>query len=397
MSQHIFSANGNAHGRSKSVSKQAGKGPNEFERAMLINLYAANRLAEAEALAQLLIEQFPKHGLAWKVLGAIYQQLGRLDDAFEPMKKAIKLAPLDYQAHNNLGVLLKDVGRLDDAIASYRRAVAINQNFAEALGNLGAALHDKGQLTEALTCYKKKLAISPDDLDAQFHVDSLSGAQVERPPESYVKGVFDHYAKNFDTHLVEHLGYEIPIKIANLINSQKSLTPKNLRILDLGCGTGLVGQRIKNVCGHLVGVDLSPKMIEVAASKAIYDELHCAELTAMMQTQADHAYDVIVAADVFVYIGNLLKVLEEAKRVLRPGGFFCFTVESLDHLVAEVGLEIDTSQFFLQTSGRYAHSSTYIEALRSQLGFQPNSQTSEHLRMDRQKSITGYLVSWCMH
>jgi predicted TPR repeat methyltransferase len=394
VAQHIFSTPGGEAERNSQSSKQPGKGPNEFERQTLVGLFAANKLLEAEALAQMLIERFPKHSLAWKVLGAVYKQLGRHDEAFGPMQKAIKLAPLDYQAHNNLGVLLKDVGRLDDAIASYRRAVGINQHFADALRNLGSALHEKGELSEALACYKKKVALTPDDLDAQYHVAALSGSQVERPPESYVRGVFDHYAKTFDSHLVQHLGYEMPIQLADLIRSQRPAPQRDLQVLDLGCGTGLVGQEIKDVCARLVGVDLSPKMLEVAAAKSIYDELHCAELTAMMQSQASQSYDVIVAADVFIYIGNLSEVVKEVKRLLRPGGLFYFTAEALDQSVMNAGPHPDEAPFFLQTSGRYAHAPTYLDALRSEHQFDAGSFKSVHLRMDRHQPISGYLVSW---
>lgn len=384
MGQHIFSRPGVADAAAaKHQAKQ--KEPTEFERQTLVGLYATNKFAEAEALAQMLMARFPKHSLAWKVLGAVLKQTGRLAESLAPMQKAVVLAPRDWQAHNNLGVTLKDLGKTDQAIAAYRRAIALNPDFPEAHANLGAALREQGLSAEALQCYQRKLALSPDDPDATFMVKLLSGEQVERPPAVHVKGVFDHYAPTFDAHLVDKLGYQVPRQLVDLIAASPCGQRHDLRVLDLGCGTGLVGAAIKPHAAELVGVDLSPKMLERAAQKNVYNRLVCADLVSMMQSEPDAHYDIILAADVFIYVGVLDDVVTQAQRLLKPGGMLCFSVESSSS---------PDAGYVLQQSGRYAHAQHYLDHLRQAHHFGPITYLPSTLRMDKLQPINGHLVAW---
>ena len=102
----------------------------------LLEHYQAGRLEEAEALAALLTQQFPKHPFGWKALGLVFNQTGRLNKSLLPMQEAADLSPQDSEAHNNLGNTLKKLGRLDDAEASFRKAIALKPDFAEAHSNL---------------------------------------------------------------------------------------------------------------------------------------------------------------------------------------------------------------------------------------------------------------------
>ncbi|MDE2594079.1 MAG: tetratricopeptide repeat protein [Burkholderiales bacterium] len=386
MSQHIFSNTPSIDSNGPSSKNQAKqKEPNEFERQTLVNLYTANRFAEAEALAQMLIERFPKHPLAWKVLGAVLKQMGRLDEALVPMKKAIALSPRDWQAHNNIGVALKALGKTDEAMAAYRRAIALQPDFAEAHANLGEALRTKGLLPDALQCYRRKVALTPDDQDAQFLVQLLSGEQVERPPEAHVKGIFDHYAATFETHLVNQLSYRVPLQLGEFIAASPLGQRQDLRVLDLGCGTGLIGDVLKPYASELVGVDLSPKMLEQAAHKNVYHRLVCADLDTMMRSEPSAHYDLIVAADVFVYLGQLEGVIEQAKRLLKPQGQLYFSVESLDQ---------PDGRYFLQPCGRYSHALSYLNELQQAHHFDLLSCTPTALRTDNLQPIAGHLLAW---
>lgn len=184
--------------------KATGHAPGAKETNALASLFNAGRLAEAAKLAQEMTERYPRHGLGWKVLGAVSKQMGRNAEALAYMQKAVELSPNDahahsnlgfgyhdmgrlteaeassrraiqlkpdlVEAHNNLGMTLQESGRLDDAVASYRRALQLKPDYVEALSNLGVALQDVGQLGEAERCYRKALALRPDDTTAHSNL-----------------------------------------------------------------------------------------------------------------------------------------------------------------------------------------------------------------------------------
>ncbi len=156
-------------------------------------------------------------------------------------------------------------------------------------------------------------------------------------------------------------------------------------MLDLGCGTGLVGAALASPVRRLVGVDVSLKMLDQAKSKALYHQLEHGELLAMTQRQPADSFDVVVAADVFIYVGKLDEVVAAVWRLLRPGGLFAFTVESMPD---------DTAAYQLQASGRYAHAGAYLSNLAQTLGYTEVERTSQTIRCEDRKPIPGLLFIW---
>ena len=173
----------------------------------------------------------------------------------------------DYaEAHNNLGITLRELGKLDEAEASYRKAIALKPDAAGAHSNLGATLTELGRLDDAAASYRRVIALEPENSSAKHLLDALSGNTTETAPLDYVERLFDNYASKFEKSLVANLEYKIPKLIAEIIlrdNNADSLGS----IIDLGCGTGLVGAEIKQVCTHLKGVDLSQKMLDEAKER----------------------------------------------------------------------------------------------------------------------------------
>jgi predicted TPR repeat methyltransferase len=112
---------------------------------------------------------------------------------------------------------------------------------------------------------------------------------------------------------------------------EKAARPAHFKaMLDLGCGTGLAGAAFRAKADRLVGVDLSPRMIDAAREKGVYDRLEVCDLLEFLAAErgAEQHYDLIVAADVFAYLPDLAPVAAAAALVLAPGGFFAFTVET---------------------------------------------------------------------
>ena len=144
----------------------SGAEPPQDQLSYLLERYQAGKLEEAEELAELLTQKFPKHPFGWKVLGAVLQQTARLNDSFLPMREAVRLSPQDADAHNNLGNSLRELGRLDEAEASLRQAIALKPDFAEAHNNLGNTLKELGRLDETEASLRHAIALKPGFAEA---------------------------------------------------------------------------------------------------------------------------------------------------------------------------------------------------------------------------------------
>ena len=146
--------------------------PSQDQINCLLGHYQAGRLLEAEELAALLTQQFPKHPFGWEGLAAVLLKSGRLAESLAPMQVVVKLSPQNAEAHSNLGNLLKELGRFEDAEASYRQAITVKPELAEAHSNLGVTLNLLGRLDEAEASYRQAIALKPDYAEAHSNLGS---------------------------------------------------------------------------------------------------------------------------------------------------------------------------------------------------------------------------------
>ncbi len=241
----------------------------------------------------------------------------------------------------------------------------------------------QGNKSAAIEAYKNCLRLDAgDQLGASLRL-TLLGA-IEPPDhfrEGYVRALFDQYAARFDNSLVKALRYTVPERLFTLINETRPMTGAQERILDLGCGTGLAGNYFKKRAAFLEGVDLSPGMISQAAGKKIYHRLEAADITAFLQTPPALPYDLILAADVFVYVGALDTLFPLIAQTLSPGGLFGFSVQ-----------ETEGQHYLLGSDHRFAHSRAYVERLLAESGLIIRHMSREALRQDGPSPITGYIV-----
>jgi predicted TPR repeat methyltransferase len=294
----------------------------------------------------------------------------------------------------SMGNTLKKLGRMEEALASYQRALQIKPDFAEALNNMGNTLKDLGRLDEALVCYQRLIRLTPENLAVQHIIASITGNNTDCAPAQYVENLFDGYADKFDTHLRQALKYETPEKIVALVTRHATSAAKKWNVLDLGCGTGLVGSEIAPFARQLVGVDLSAGMLGKARARNLYQRLEHMDLLEMMRAEKDSSYDVIVAADVFIYLGKLDEIICEIKRLLSPGGFFAFSIEVLEALPDEETGRGAQREYQLENTGRYTHAVGYITRLAAANGFLPQEMAAIQLRMEQEKPVNGHLVLW---
>ena len=359
-----------------------------------VALKGLGQLDDAVASYRRALEIRPDYAEVHNNLGNGLADLGQPDDAVASYRRALKIKPDYAEAHNNLGNALTDLGQPDDAVASYRRALGIRPDYAEAYGNLGGALKSQGKLDEALACFQQQVRLTPGNDVAQHQIASLTGTNTERAPIQYVESVFDGYAEKFDTHLRQVLSYEAPEKLAALITQHSTPSAEKWKVLDLGCGTGLVGLAIAPFARQLVGVDLSGKMLEKARARNLYQRLERADLLAMMQGEKASSYDVIIAADVFIYLGKLDAVISEIKRLLCPGGVFAFSIEELVALSNEEAGQGVQRKYQLENTGRYTQSANYMARLACANGFLLQEMSAAIIRVEHGKPVNGYLALW---
>lgn len=245
---------------------------------------------------------------------------------------------------------------------------------------LGEFYEAAGDMAAAIGAWRTALALDPADHSGASLKLTLAGAEdATVMPGAFVEMLFDQYASKFDQALVNGLGYRAPVLLEAAIRATGR--ERFSLALDLGCGTGLMGERLRPMCDRLEGFDISAEMLRKARGKGVYDRLEKADLQNF--SYAGPPPDLVTAADVFIYLGALDGIFPAVCRLLAPDGLFAFSVERLD---AEDG-------FALQPSRRYAHSETYLRRILSDSGLTPVSVRTERIRDDRKEPVQGLIVT----
>jgi predicted TPR repeat methyltransferase len=249
-------------------------------------------------------------------------------------------------------------GDLTAAADLFAQAVEAEPGFAAAWFALGETSAKLGNRASAVAAFESALALDPQDrCGAALHLAQLGAADSARAMSSaYVRTLFDQYAPRFDGAL-EALAYRGPQLLLDA--AMRARLGEFAAALDLGCGTGLAGAAFRPCAAHLTGVDLSPAMIARCRAKSIYDRLETGELVVFLQAErtARRRYDLVIAADVFAYLYDLVSVVQAVADVLAPGGIVAFTVETQegDVLTERDGITLGEKL-------RYRHDSGHVRA-----------------------------------
>lgn len=316
---------------------------------------ALNRLgrhAPARVTLQRLLLSEPEHAPAWMLLG---QTLQALHDALA-------------------------------ARAAYERAVVLQPDLAPAWMHLGLLLKDLDQEASALAALQQARLAGGDAALLDFFGAALAGASAApgsaapgSAPPAYVRGLFDTYAPDFETHLVSALHYR-----GHLAVTQAAAACHRggaALALDLGCGSGLCGPLLRPLALRVEGVDLSPSMVRQTQACGAYDAVHETDLVAHLQ-RCTGALDIVVAADVFIYLGELDAVFSALARLLAPGGVFAFTAEHAK----------GPAPWILQPSLRYAHSEVGLRDLAARHQLRVLVLRAETLREEQGEPVVGWVV-----
>lgn len=346
-------------------------------RSML--LQDVGRSADALASAEQALATRPGYADAWCARGNALQGLDRFEEAVASYDRALGANAANAEAWCSRGAALKRLQDLGGALASYDRAIALNPGYATAHHYRANTLRALGRDAEAVGAYRQALALGADAAQVGFALAALGqGEAPDASPQEYVKELFDQYAGHFDRHLVDVLGYRTPALLGEALWMVG--VPEGVDSLDLGCGTGLLGPVLRPFSRTLAGVDLSGKMLEKARERGLYDRLECAAIGQFLDGRSGE-FGLVAAADVFVYFGDLTPVFTQVHRALRPGGWFCFSVEACEE-----------GDFTLRPSNRYAHSLAYLRRIAHAAGFEELYAEEACLRTDDGVPVMGRLV-----
>jgi predicted TPR repeat methyltransferase len=317
---------------------------------------------------------------AWFLLGNVREEQGRDDlEAASCFEKAVALDPSHARAWNNLGSAQQRLGMLDRALVSYRRSMQADPGLAQACLNLGRLAGTRGDLGLAAECFRTGLAHHPDDPTFVHLSAAAMGDRTARAPAGYVTNLFDGVAQHFERHLVQDLEYQVPEALAALV--RPALQAPGASVIDLGCGTGLIGRALASAGARIIGVDLSARMLDIAARRGDYAKLEQGDLVEVLARSAAGSVRAVLAADVFIYVGDLAPVFEAVARVLAPGGLFAFSVEGLG-----------SGTYALLPTGRYAQSPAYLRALAGNNGLREQSLERTRIRREGRGHAEGWLA-----
>ena len=357
--------------------------PGAQEREELDELINQKKFDEAQEKCLSLLKTYPSSAALNVHLGKCYFERGHIEHAITCYTKATQYQPKWEVGFAFLGQANYSQGNLDQAIEAYKKAISLNPKYEEAYNNLGIALQEMGKVEEAIEAYEKALSIKPDYANASHMLCSLTGKTTKSAPKEYVEDLFNGYAQRFDNSLIKELEYDIPKTLTQIVvedNTNNSMGS----VLDLGCGTGLVGLEIQNYCKNLEGIDLSNSMLEQAKQKKVYDKLTHVDIVEYLHN-ADLNYDYFISADVFIYVGDLHDVFHLIKSRNKCSGKLVFSTEYTEKC-----------GFHLEQSGRYSHSKDYIEGLCTRFGYSISHFSKVGLRKEKGKFLTGglYLLNF---
>lgn len=376
----------------------------------------AGNAAAALQSAERAVGLAPGEAITHYCLSEAQQRQGNVAAARTSINHALMLAPTNLRFRELAVDLAMAQADYAAAEAHLRAAFAQDQDIPGIKTMIGNALRYQSKIEEAGTWLSEAVVINPDDVDAlhglamvaylgndlataqryiaaalrhrpadagYLYMDAVfRGETPPQPPEAMTRGLFDRYANRFDTHLVGALKYRVPQKVATAILTR--FPDRKLNILDLGCGTGLLGAALGRIDGFFIGVDLSKPMLEEASKHNVYARLHQVNLLDALEATDANEYEVIVACDVFIYLGALDAAISNAFKVLRPGGWLFFSCEATPD---------DGPDFIVRKSMRYAQSQQYVKRLLDTTGFAAPLIEEIDLRMEQDGSIAGFLVS----
>jgi len=369
-------------------------------------------------------------------LGSVLMDIGDYEGAVEAYIAALELEPTHADANYNFAMLLQDGGANENAIYHYKKTVESDPDYFEAWANLGGlqlligdqagAVKSLGEALElaesdpngaaaaapqlgsalaaldpercmfgscpehAAEAFRKALRYQPGHIQADHALKAvLADPTVETASTDYVKSLFNDYAETFDSSL-SGLEYKAPELISQTMHKLLNAAGKKTfnTVVDAGCGTGLIGPLFEGISRKLIGIDISDGMLQKAKERGMYASLREGDIVAELKdikldSDDGKLTDLVVAADVLVYIGNLEAFFEASAELLQSSGYLAFTTERVDNPL--------DGDWKLQPSGRFAHKKSYVDQLALRNGLTAAEYFEMTPRLEGGKPIAGQL------
>jgi predicted TPR repeat methyltransferase len=276
-------------------------------------------------------------------------------------------------------------GDLVAAADLFVQATDLAPGFATAWFTLGEVREQLGDREGAIVAFRNAQMTDPGDRNgAGLRLMRLGATELAAMPPTYVRALFNQYAPKFEAALVDGLGYRGPAVLLKAVLAARATVRKPVffsRAIDLGCGTGLAARAFAAQTDEIIGIDLSPRMIELAHLTGLYAELEVSEIVQGLGSKPEASAELILAADVMVYVHDMAPLLREAARVLTPGGLLAFTAET--HSGAGV---------VLGEGLRYAHSFAYVRASIEASGLALNQLEAASSRTESGAAVPGLVA-----
>jgi predicted TPR repeat methyltransferase len=361
--------------------------PRHFEALFSLGMICAQaeQFEEGQRLLADALKLNPRFGEGWCARGIVLLHLRRREEALACFDQSLALVPHFLEALSSRATVLLEMGRHDEALAAFDRVLAQHPGHAISWNNRGNTFVAMRRLEEAVESFDRALALEPNLETAQNNrnLALLELKRISRIPAVAVRALFDGYSSYYDSAMMDSLGYRAPTHLRSLASRVMPNAAPPMRILDLGCGTGLSGEAFKDLAvgGRLDGIDLSPGMIEEARRRNIYSDLTVDDFETALAVPG-LSYDLIIAGDALIYHGDLAPVLWGAARRLEPEGFCLFTVEKK----AGEGWE--------QTpANRFRHSEAYVRSCADKSGFAVTEIVECALRSESNAPVEGFAVA----
>lgn len=355
-------------------------GPGILELGLLQARHGRNQEAIANAEKVAALEPRNLHVLSCVI--DIAHRTGNMEMAIRYLEATLALVPGDRVLRRHLAQDLSAIRRWDEALAQWQSLIEEDPSDApQRMGRI-QTLQARGALAEALPDTTALLAQMPDNPIVRYYDQLARGETPSHVPTELTTSMFDQMASMYDMHMVRELQYRLPKQVAAQL---LELYPeRRFNVLDLGCGTGLLGVFLGPVDGYIVGVDMSSKMIEQAARHNVYYRFHQVDLLEALRATPDNTFEVITALDVFIYVGDLQEAIANAHRILAPGGQLIFSCEHGD---------VTGSDAQLQPTGRYTHKLSSVMQQCKQAGFEFVQTRDLDLRMEAGQPVDGFVIT----
>jgi predicted TPR repeat methyltransferase len=351
---------------------------------------------------------------AWEE-GRLLRLAGRPTEALKLLRQGVAAGTNDYRLHDEIGMALVALDRQEEAIGSFMTALRLKPDFDEACNKIGSAFASRGLLEPAAHWFSLAREINPSAtkylysfgcvlslLDRHQQAAEVFNHWVKTEPENpvarhlvsaalgsqsvtiasadYVRVLFDSGADQFDKQLAK-LRYCGPELVVGALLQVAQPTSTGWDVLDAGCGTGLSGVALKPLARRLIGVDLSAGMLKLAKRRAIYDDLINCDIVDYLRTRGQE-FDVVSAADVLTYIGDVSEFFAQAASVLRTGGLVAVATEALK----------TDGNYRLNPTGRFSHSQHYLRDIMERSGFAIKHMTDTAMRYESRRPVPTWVA-----